>query len=52
MHLVGFIIRIYHDAARSSECQIRKYDIRDFYLKFPNPTLLVEIINKCDKFSN
>jgi hypothetical protein len=22
MHLVGFIIRIYRDAARSSECQI------------------------------
>jgi len=22
VHLVGFIIRIYHDAARSHECQI------------------------------
>ena len=26
MHLVGFIIRIYHDAL-SSECQIRMSDI-------------------------
>jgi len=25
VHLVGFIIRIDHDAARSSECQIRIY---------------------------
>jgi len=24
VHLFGFIIRIYHDAARSSECQNRK----------------------------
>jgi hypothetical protein len=23
MHLVGFIIRIYHDAARYSECQVQ-----------------------------
>jgi hypothetical protein len=24
VHLFGFIIRIYHDAARSSECQTRR----------------------------
>jgi len=24
VHIVGFIIRIYHDAARSAECQIFK----------------------------
>jgi hypothetical protein len=24
VHLIGFIVRIYHDAARSAECQIKR----------------------------
>jgi hypothetical protein len=31
VHLVGFIIRIYHDA-RSSECQINLYDVANYCL--------------------
>ena len=34
MHLVGFIIRIYHDA-RSSECQILKIVVEPFSVFLP-----------------
>ena len=42
MHLVGFIIRIYHDA-RSSECQIRQYLVSNTSHTLPDLNFVREI---------
>jgi hypothetical protein len=53
VHLVGFIIRIYHDA-RSSECQTLKLDLRFLYkiLTRIDKTTEKEVRKSCRKVPN
>ena len=56
MHLFGFIIRIYHDAARSSECQVREVHVpeeltEDAISLFSNMTYVIGYRNNNAKLS-
>jgi len=48
VHLVGFIIRIYHDA-QSSECQIRSKTLRDLILASQSGRLPIELLYEKNK---